>query len=35
VKLFGYRDEVTEMPQFDISIHTPEIIIGTNKILDV
>jgi hypothetical protein len=35
VELFGDRNEVTEMAQFDISIHTPEIIIGTNKILDV
>jgi hypothetical protein len=35
VKLFGDCDEVTEMAQFDISIHTLEIIMRTNKILDI
>jgi hypothetical protein len=35
VKLFGDRNEVTEMAQFDISIHTLQIIMRTNKILDI
>ena len=35
MKLFGDCNEVTEMAQFDISIHTLEIIMRTNKILDI
>jgi len=35
VQLLRDGDEVAKMPQLDIPIHIPNIIIRTNKILDV
>ena len=35
VQLFGNRDEVTQVPQFDIPIHIQYILMRCNKILDV
>jgi hypothetical protein len=35
VKLFGYGDKVAKMTELNVSIHTLNIIIETNKILDV
>src|SRR5215471_8491309 len=35
VQLFGHGDEVSKMPKLDVPIHMPNIIIRTNKILDV
>jgi hypothetical protein len=36
VEFFGDGDEVAEMAEFDVAIiHTSNIIIRTNKILDV
>jgi hypothetical protein len=35
VQLLGYGNEVAQMPEFHVAIHTLWIIIRTNKILDV
>lgn len=35
VELFGYGDEVAEVAELDLGIHTCRIIIELNKILDV
>jgi hypothetical protein len=35
VQLFGDGYKVAEMAEFDLSIHISEIIIATNKILDI
>jgi hypothetical protein len=35
MQLLGNRDKVTQMSQFDVPIHTQNILIQLNKILDV
>jgi hypothetical protein len=35
MQFLGDGDEVTKMPKFEVLIHTSNIIIGINKILDV
>ena len=35
VELLSYRDEISEVPKFNFLIHTQDILIGTNKILDI
>ncbi len=35
VQLFGHGDEVAQVSQLDFLIHTSNILIETNKILDI